>query len=315
MTNLTRTQISCLDESTAFERYAVDIIPPRPDPLDSSTIDLRNSRLQGHTNISINVHEDTCAGAVAATLERVRPLVFGAAFKLIDLMLDLALESDGFTPPRGRPWSMAEKAAKARDGAGNLPPITNQFPELWERLCVLYAEWMEVRHSLVHRTAQVDPSTGTLTGHDIAGTPLPSISGGEQEQFVRLAVEAIGVVLQQDLSPRIRRVLAWRVNQLGSHHKLAAIKDGASPANPVRVMVNLEPLEGGRWRIDAPEIHDSVERITPSATFIDCECHVLVDWVDRVFLCDLDHVGDVVDFDLQAPPEWLVASPIPDASG
>ncbi|MHB8440201.1 MAG: hypothetical protein ACYDD4_13740 [Acidimicrobiales bacterium] len=282
-------------------------IPPHADPLNTASIDLRKSGVQGHADVSVGVHESLSAGAVSAATGRLRPLTFGAAYKVVDLMLETALEAAGLSPANGRRWRIDEKAAHARTSSGHLPPLSDDAPEIWRGLCDLYATWDEVRHSLVHRKAQVDQATGSLTGFDRTGVALVSVSADDQEQFARLSVEAADVVLKQNLSARQRSVLAWRLNRLAGHHGRAPLADAGPPGNPVRVVVNLEPTESGGWYLNAPAVLQRVRQVFQQATAFDAECHAPAGGVERVFLCHLEDLDSPFEFNLDTPPDWLIA--------
>jgi hypothetical protein len=305
-------QLQEFDEATAFERYAIETsIPAHADSLNTASMDLR--RPVGHievgaeigVHVAIGVTENLSAGAVTSTIGRLRPLIFGAAFKVVDLMLELALEAAGKTPTSGHRWLITEKVAAARAAAGDLPPVTDTFPDGWQRLCALYAEWEEVRHSLVHRTASVDVATGALVGHDRTGKPLTPLSAEDQEQFTRLATEISRAVLAGDLELRSRKRLAWRFNQLKAHHHLPDLTDAAKPGTAVDVIANLEELPDGVWRIDAQAVFDKAKAVFQEASAFNGLFHATVGSTDRVFRCNLEDAPTTADFELDQPPTWL----------
>jgi hypothetical protein len=97
----------------------------------------------------------------------------GAAWKVLDLLLELACANAGTTAASGR-LTIAKKESLARKGHGTLAPLTTDRA-LWRTLTSTYAATTRARHSLVHRRAEVDPATGTLTGRDDSGQPsLPA---------------------------------------------------------------------------------------------------------------------------------------------
>ena len=110
------------------------------------------------------------------------PLCFGAAWKIVDLLLEHALEADGITPKRGVRWTIVEKTEHARAMRGRANPLSGDR-EIWERILGVYATLEETRNSLVHRTAVFDAASGSITGVDRAGLSLRTLSKGEQEHF------------------------------------------------------------------------------------------------------------------------------------
>jgi hypothetical protein len=251
---ISASQILEFEEATAFERYAIDAsIPPHADALNTASMDLRQAPVRAP--IQVGFSDDLSFGSVSTAVGRLRPLVFGAAFKVVDLLFELALDVGGNSPANGWRWRIDEKVAKANSEAGDVPPLTDNFPEAWRRICALYVRWEEVRHSLVHRTARVDSTTGELVGQDRSGNPLAPVPAADQEIFARLAVEASHAVITGQLSGRERRRLAWRLNQLSVHHGLPDVADAATPGTAISVVANLEGLPDGRWRVDAGTGH------------------------------------------------------------
>ncbi len=309
-------QRSELDETTAFERYAIDSsIPAIDNPMNSASIDLRPepgeiaAGFAAHANVAIGVSENMSAGAITATVSRLRPLIFGAAFKVLDLMLELALEVSGKTPNRGTRWTMTEKVPHARQAAGDLPPLTDTFPEAWAQAMLLYVRFEEVRHSLVHRTAQVDQTTGDLVGRDRAELPLASVSASDQEQFSRLASELADAVIANRLSDRARRRIGWRLNELQHHHRATTLVGATRPQTAVDVKVNFESLPNGAWRLNAKAALDRAKSVFQAAAEFNGIVYAVTDNDQRVFRCNLEDAPNDGEIDLNALPSWLEEIP------
>src|SRR5262249_14676300 len=138
-------------------------------------------------------------------------------WKVLDLMIELALWNYGTRPASSGMLAILEKVKLAKLGAGKCDPLSGDR-SLWETLCATYAGTVNARHSLVHRFAQVDPLTGTLIGRDLAGRELAPLKSEQQEAFCRAVQRAAIAVLSQGMTPRERSDLAWQLDQLHAHH-------------------------------------------------------------------------------------------------
>jgi len=82
-----------------------------------------------------------------------------------------------------------------------------------------YAETVEIRHSLIHRTAHTD-ATNALVGVDAKGHRLRPFSREEQEALVRAALRAAELVTSAHPDPRVGADL---VRQLGALHGIHGV--------------------------------------------------------------------------------------------
>lgn len=109
---------------------------------------------------------DTLGATPEGCVERLklRPLLTGTAWKVLDQLLEEALDQAGVSPDRGRGYSIKFKQKQAR--AANARP-TQFATSVWAPLMGAYNATVEIRHSLVHRRVHTDP-TGALVGVDDA---------------------------------------------------------------------------------------------------------------------------------------------------
>jgi hypothetical protein len=97
----------------------------------------------------------TPAGAPGDQLKRsdIAPLVFGAAWKVLDLLVELRLEQLGVSKNAQGRYSIEMKVGEVNNGTVSAPaPFDN--PEgtlctLWEQVLKCYAVTEDMRHSLV----------------------------------------------------------------------------------------------------------------------------------------------------------------------
>jgi len=193
------------EESTAFERWTLEALVPLPPRRPHQAV---KDAAANHVWITTGTAVvRVYAGGVQEVHVDLRPLAFGAAWKVLDLLLELAYANAGTTAASGR-LTIAKKENLARQGHGTLAPLTTDRA-LWRTLTSTYAATKQARHSLVHRRAEVDPATGTLTGRDDSGQPLVPITAEQQEAVCRAVERAGTAVLAGQISGRERSDLAW----------------------------------------------------------------------------------------------------------
>jgi hypothetical protein len=111
------TMISTLqdfEEGTAFELYVLERVRPAIEQHGGASIDLRDSKTVAA--VGVFVSESVSGAALDALKDELAPLMFGAAWKVLDLLLEFALNRAGLTPAHND-WSIAEKQKHALNGA------------------------------------------------------------------------------------------------------------------------------------------------------------------------------------------------------
>jgi hypothetical protein len=292
-------ELQRFEEETAFERYVISSFAfVDPDSAaQSASADLRKKT--GTIQVKVNVSDSLGSASVTGALAPFRALVFGAAYTITDLLVELAMRVRGGGASSGR-LTFATKVHGASGLAAVAPMDT--APSLWAVLMALYAWWEDAQHSLVHRTATVDLSTWALTGYDRAGNTLPAISAAAQEAFARLADGAAVAVLAGSLAERELLYLGWYANKLAGHYGGSTVP-AAHPEQLVpRVLIDLEPVGGTVWRLDRNAFVARAQEVFADRALFDAE---LFADTNR-FACRLDEVPEaVVEIDSTAVPGWL----------
>ena len=110
------------DES-AFERYVLQQALPLV-PHDAGSGSAVYDVAADQISWNMVVH-DTIGLTVEGAVDQlgIRPLCFGAAWKIADLLLEHALSASGLSPARGTRWTIAEKARHARKFRGRAAPL------------------------------------------------------------------------------------------------------------------------------------------------------------------------------------------------
>lgn len=265
------------------------------------TIDLA----AGKTAIHLSSH-----GAVGPTpakcveILQIRPLLVGAAWKVLDLLLEAALNMAGETPTKPNWWRIDEKNthAKARSRRVRPAPIPVRA---WESLLGTYSATIELRHSLTHRTASLD-SANALIGVDKNRNPLRPFTPDEQEALGRSALRAAELVCMPQPDGRVRADLTRQLSRLHNVHSTILPAVRLSDSLPT-VAVLVDPTQGrsGQYALPIPMIRARARVPLPGVKFAD----LIVRFRDmpgfelRGRLEEAPH--ELVLLDPLQPPGWL----------
>jgi hypothetical protein len=238
------------------------------------------------------------------TADDIRPLLFGAAWKVIDQLCELGLETANV--PHNARWryTIAFKVARAANGAVAPQPPFASRPDIWSRIMMTYALTEELRNSLVHRRLVVDASTGAIGGAAAPNQPAPRpATADEQSAFCQVAAGAAEAVISADLSSRRASQLAWALDRLSSHHGQPPF--GASPVQGLipRVVVHVSPGPSGELTLDFADIGSRARAAVQGVSHYDVEL-LLPD--GRALMGALeDAPSGTTLIPLTAPPTWL----------
>jgi len=257
----------------------------------SPSLDLRSR------NIAIELTTTVGSGAVDELRNSLLPLLFGAAWKITDLALELAFALAGLAPQNGRRWRIDEKSQHAAAHRGSLPGLSTTT-DVWHALGSLYTQTVEIRHALVHRRVQVDPAIRELTGYGSNGTALLPLSYDEQMAFCQLAQRIGQVIAEGTLRPRIEADMRAQLAVLQRHHGVA-MSSPAANRPPVRVIDDLPPS----GQIDVPDLLSQARITFPDAQYVDLELQL---GNGRRLVGELESAPQgIVTVDPAAPPDWL----------
>jgi hypothetical protein len=201
---------------------------------------------------------------------------------------------------------MKEKQAQVRRaGSWVLPDPLDGTPGLWLRLARLYDLWLEPRHSLVHRRAELQPD-GTLVGVDRAGQRLTPIAAAAQEAFARAMYLVSEAVLAGSRDTRRENAAKWEVDQLNAHHGLGPL--GAWPPAAVVPLVraNLQAIGDGRFMVDVPSLRRRINQTLPdSGPEVDLELYGFVDGRLVGYRVRLEELSTASRFEIDpTEPSW-----------
>jgi hypothetical protein len=224
------------------------------------------------------------------------PLLFGAAWKVLDISVELALANAACPPTKPGRWTIADKAREIHIN-GYLPAFSPSS-DVWRALRSLYRTTIEPRHALVHRRVTVDAKTKELVCFDPAGRPLIAISPAEQSAFCRVAQRLATAATDGLIHPRAEADLRTQLAVLGRHHA-TKIQVPSTYRLPVKV-VDEFPVDD---TIDVPSLKERIRQTFPEDHYIDVELHLSN---GRVLIGELDRAPDeLAHLNLENLPPWL----------
>lgn len=240
----------------------------------------------------------SAAECVAAL--KIRPLLVGAAWKVLDVLLEEALGQQGLVPSRGTRWTIEEKVRKAGSHTGKPRAFVHSD---WVAVTNSYVATEQLRHSLVHRTARTDLS-GALTGVDKNGQDLRPLHPEEQDAFGRMALRAAALVTRTTGDARDQAALRYELSLLTAlHGAKISTGDWSHPPREVRVTVDPDPGNPGQYILDLPFVQRHVDLQG------DVEADLVVrlrDRPEKVLYGRLEEdAGIVISFNPNMPPPWL----------
>lgn len=226
------------DEATLFERLTLDRVRPVVGDESTDEIDLRSPDQQGGVIVHMRLHCSISADAVNSLALALTPLLFGAAWKILDLFVELALNLSGAKPKR-KNWTIDEKVMAAQSGLGLSSLLTDDVA-LWRAVLSAYAATHQHRHCVVHRTAQFSSQPVQLAGMNKSGAPLRPMTKNELDAFLVIAQAVAFAVIAGGLEARYADYLRFELDQLRDHTEISVL-GGKKRSKPV--MVRLKPVQ------------------------------------------------------------------------
>ena len=286
------------DVESALERdllrRALPLIPTSGGTSDRWLLD----QATGTVNRSVTVSEYLGPNSTGCIeLLAIRPLLVGAAWKVLDLLLGTALDQTGELPI-SRFNSIAQRSNLAVQHAGRPSAVQ---PMVWHALCEVYADTVELRHSLVHRRVHLT-SSEDLVGTAPSGAPLQPFTPEEQDAFARTAQLAAEVVTTASPDSRTHDDLERQLGYLSRMHNqtLSSKRLGAVPPE-VTMIVDATQGSANQYELNLKLLRSqvSVENVDVIVRFRDRPGQ---DLNGRLELAPL---ADSVAIDPDSAPPWL----------
>lgn len=286
-------------ESTAFELYVIETVRPAIEQHGGASIDLRGSKTVAA--VSMVVRDSLLSASIDSLNDKLAPLIFGAAWKVIDLLLEFALNRGSLSPAR-RDWTIAEKQQHALNGSGDTT-VLGCPRTVWETLLRIYAATVEHRHCLVHRTAAVDATSGALGGVDRNNHRLKPLTRDEQIAFAKVASLAARAASKGGIDRRFEDHLKYHLDQLAKHSSMPTFGVGGASA-PVDILLSLTS-KNGAFVLDMTGVLEQARKTFTTVAHFD----LLIDVPDgsgrRLFAKAEDCPQGKSTIDLKTLPQWL----------
>ena len=277
---------------------ALPLVPTSGGEEASARVDLASD------TVSVFVTARDTFGATPTScieLLQIRPLLVGAAWKVLDVLIETALDEAGIAPAKSSKWwTIQEKVAHANRAAGRPAMMSAQA---WTSLTITYAQTEQLRHSLVHRRAHTD-SSHALVGVDEAGRLLRALSADEQEALVRAALRASEIVAASQHDERVEADLIRQLGILSGIHGQQLPTVTLRESLPViAVVLDPENPTSHRYPLDVPRVwrrqpFGQVMHADLVVEFRDRPGQTLRGRLERAPL-------ETVVIDLAQPPGWL----------
>lgn len=287
--------------ATLFERLTLDRVRPVLGDESTDEIDLRSPDAQGGVIVRVRLHCSVSGDAVNFLAVALTPLLFGAAWKILDLFIELALNRSG-AKPRRKNWTIDEKVTAAQDGLGASSLLTGDNA-LWRTVLCTYAATHQHRHCVVHRTAQFSSQAVHLAGVDKNGAALRPMTKNELDSFLVIAQAVANAVIAGGLEDRSADYLRFELDQLREHTGISGL-GGKRRSKPVIVRMVSTPVASELYEIDFKAAYARAVKARPDSHYdvwIDC-----LDDSGRTLFARMENVPmETVRFGLDSPPAFL----------
>ena len=232
-------------------------------------------------------------------IRELRPLLFGTAWKVLDLLIEYGLN---IPTPRAK-WTIAAKKADAHTVA--VAPLGGDH-QIWSRIAAVYANTVEHRHCLIHRSF-VFSAVGDMTHmHDLAQNPIADLTLVEQDAFCRLAQRSAMIVATQRYTQRERLDLVASLDALNNHHQMNLIGGGAKASQPLLIRIDATRAGISSWTIDIVQAMQKAAEVFPGRPYFDIEINFPDAGIPPLIGRLEDAPRDVVlELDLQHLPSWI----------
>ncbi len=295
------------EDGTAYETLVLTSLAHARELEMGGATEVRDD-IRGTSKAYVRGMSEHLGGSTArAAVEPFRGLVFAAAYKVLDLAVELTMVLNK-TPQPGWRWTFVQKQKYARSTPApkKLPAPLDSAPALWGRFTVLYDRFLEPRHAVVHNRIEQDAS-GNIQPYDPQGRPITAIGADDVEAFALAVHELREAIVSGTSDQRRLNAASWHLDALRHIHGLAPL-GAEQPAAVARLIVdNLDPVEAGRWRINVKKI---AEHITAQdgVRFADLELHSDGDGRGAIFTARFENLPagqDAIEFDESTLPPWL----------
>ena len=221
-----------------------------------------NLRIKGQRIRSDMVVASFSAAVISNALKPLSGLVFGACWKIIDLLFEHAYKAT--SPISSQRIQIAQKTQKAKLLVSEIV-ICVDDQEVAERLAEIYCATSELRHALVHRRLDINNCGLTYKKQNIS---LDEITALSKLTLALLEITKIGFVAE-----RARSNIHFWANQLRNVHKLPDVSNAIQLRPAPIVQINAEKRDD-LWFVDTRVAwQDATQSFPYSGDWFDLEIY------------------------------------------
>jgi hypothetical protein len=295
------TSIQEFEEAVLFELLALETFIGSGESTTSSTLDLTDPDgiVRHHCILSLN---DT-QHAVDEFKNKILPLAFGAGWKVLDLMIELILNQSGYRASVSG-FKYAEKLRQAQNTNIN-SSIIGCDSATWQSILGIYANTLEHRHCLVHRTANIDENSGEFNGFERSNNiPLIPLTRIQQFAFAKSAAQVARGIIGGGILSRNEADLKYYLNQLTTHSGAQELPDAALDSS-ANLVIDFEN-DGDRYFLNMSFTLMRARTVLPDTTYFDVMIRNPNDCKRHYFGRAEKMPTQKTYVDLSSIPDWLI---------
>lgn len=254
------------EQDSGFERYILDEIAPALSIIPGLLIvDYREEdRATPRVHASVGgmpARAQAYINGEAAKVD-VTPMIFGVAWKTLDLVVD------GVLGPKqnGAPLSIEAKCKTALTGNGprRPNPFSNEMG-IWKRCMHLYGNTMDLRHSIVHREV-IQHQDGSIeaTPNPNRNHPPTVMTREQLGCFFRVVQGFASALVNESLPTAEKENLLFLLDQLQAQHGQDPLP-GREITRAVVVLAKAQLLPSGDVEFDARPSFERTRSEWPTA--------------------------------------------------
>jgi|LakMenEpi03Aug12_release.lakeMendotaPanAssembly.Ray.scaffolds.fasta_scaffold201075_1 hypothetical protein len=295
------TSIQEFEEAVLFELLALETFIGSGESTTSSTLDLTDPDgiVRHHCILSLN---DT-QHAVDEFKNKILPLAFGAGWKVLDLMIELILNQSGYRASVNG-FTYAEKQRQAQN-TNISSSILGCDSATWQSILGIYANTLEHRHCLVHRTANIDENSGEFNGFEKSNNiPLIPLTRIQQFAFAKSAAQVARGIIGGGILSRNEADLKYYLNQLTTHSGAQELPDAALDSS-ANLVIDFEN-DGDGYFLNMSFTLMRARTVLPDTTYFDVMIRNPNDCKRHYFGRAEKMPTQKTYVDLSSIPDWLI---------
>jgi hypothetical protein len=296
------TSIQEFEEAVLFELLALETFIGTGESTMSSTLDLTDPDgvIRHHQFVSF----DDSWHAVDEFKNKILPLAFGAGWKVLDLMIELILNQSGYRPSSVRGFTIAEKQRQAQN-RNISSSILGCDSATWQSILGIYANTVEHRHCLVHRTANIDENSGEFNGVErFNNNPLIPLTRIQQFAFAKSAAQVARGITGGGILSRNEADLKYYLNRLTTHSGAQELPDAALDSS-AKLVIDFEN-DGDGYFLDMSFTLMRARKALPDTTYFDVMIRNPNDSKRHYFGRAETMPTQKTYVDLSSMPDWLI---------